>query len=333
MPYRHVAWDDDALVRTSTDLLNAAQKVDDPGQPVWDAELRALDLRFGWDLEPAERYLYLPDGVDEPVGVVDLHAPRRDNRHLVWAEVTVHPDLRGRGHGSAMLAEVERRTRDLGRSTVMVGTAADDAPAKGFVERRGYAYASHEARRKQVLADVDAVDLAAQYARAREAARDYDLVRVMSPVDEDLLAALVEVTNAINDSPRGELRMDDETFDVARLRDFQTAGVGKGERLYRVYARHRETGVIGGHTVVKVQPKHPTYAWQYDTAVHREHRGRRLGLGLKIDMMHWLAEAEPRLEVIETWNHADNTFMINVNEAIGYRLDRVFDEYQKDVAG
>ena len=59
---------------------------------------------------------------------------------------------------------------------------------------------------------------------------------------------------------------------------------------------------------------------QGDTAVARAHRGHRLGLLLKIDMMHWLAEAEPQFEVVETWNNADNGFMISVNESIGYRL-------------
>ena len=67
---------------------------------------------------------------------------------------------------------------------------------------------------------------------------------------------------------------------------------------------------------------------QGDTAVARAHRGHRLGLLLKIDMLHWLAEAEPQLEVIETWNQADNAYMINVNEAIGYRLNRIFDTYE-----
>ena len=60
----------------------------------------------------------------------------------------------------------------------------------------------------------------------------------------------------------------------------------------------------------------------------RSHRGHRLGLLLKIDMMRWLAEAEPQLEVIETWNNADNGFMINVNEALGYRLSEMYATYE-----
>ena len=71
------------------------------------------------------------------------------------------------------------------------------------------------------------------------------------------------------------------------------------------------------------------HAVQGDTAVHRDHRGHRLGLLLKIEMMRWLAEAEPQIVEITTWNNADNRFMIDVNEAIGYRLSLVFAMYER----
>ena len=96
------------------------------------------------------------------------------------------------------------------------------------------------------------------------------------------------------------------------------AGNGRIESI----ARHRQTGEVGGHTVVATHPLRPEVGGQGDTAVARQHRGHRLGLLLKIDMMHWLAEVEPQLKIIQTWNNADNTFMINVNEALGYRLSR-----------
>jgi RimJ/RimL family protein N-acetyltransferase len=80
--------------------------------------------------------------------------------------------------------------------------------------------------------------------------------------------------------------------------------------------------------VVVTQPLRRQFGIQADTAVARQHRGHRLGLLIKIDMMRWLAEAEPQLKVIETWNNVDNTFMINVNEALGYRLSRIFNMYE-----
>jgi RimJ/RimL family protein N-acetyltransferase len=37
-------------------------------------------------------------------------------------------------------------------------------------------------------------------------------------------------------------------------------------------------------------------------------------------MMRWLAEAEPKLERIETGNASTNKHMIAVNEALGFRV-------------
>ena len=131
----------------------------------------------------------------------------------------------------------------------------------------------------------------------------------------------------------GDLTWEREVFDADLLRDIETAREGRGDRLYRVVARHRGTGVLGGHTDGRVdRPRRPTWAFQGDTAVARDHRGHRLGLLLKIEMMAWLAEAEPQVELVETWNQADNTHMIAVNEALGYRLDRVFHMHELQLA-
>ena len=166
------------------------------------------------------------------------------------------------------------------------------------------------------------------FVRGMAKATAYSIERLQIPVGVEVLSELVEVTAAINDAPMGDLTYEDEKFDLHRLQDFETALVGRGDCGYRVVARHRTTGEVGGHTVVVTQPLRRQFGIQADTAVARQHRGHRLGLLIKIDMMRWLAEAEPQLKVIETWNNVDNTFMINVNEALGYRLSRIFNMYE-----
>ena len=37
-------------------------------------------------------------------------------------------------------------------------------------------------------------------------------------------------------------------------------------------------------------------------------------------MLQWLAEAEPRLETVDTWNTESNDHMIAVNQQLGYRV-------------
>jgi len=324
MPYHLVTPDDTARVATAVEILNLARRQDDPDEIEALPELMARQLRYGWDLEPGEMYLYVPDGAPAPVGVLEIDLPRRDNLHLVWAGVTVHPDHRRLGHGSAMLSEVVRRTRAEGRTTIWLGLAEDDLGARSFVERFGFRYASHDARRRQVLADVDKQQIDRLEAEARLAAAEYVLERGTLPTPDDLLAELVEVTAAINDAPMGDLTYEDERFDLKRLQDFEAAAVGRQDSMYRIWARHRTSGEVGGHTVVVVNPLQRHIGFQADTAVSRAHRGHRLGLLLKIAMMRWLAEAEPQLEMIGTFNNADNGYMISVNEAIGYRLSRVF---------
>ena len=146
----------------------------------------------------------------------------------------------------------------------------------------------------------------------------------MPPVADDVLQQLVAVTAAINDAPMGNLTFEDEVFDLDRIRDNATAQERHRNRVYRVVARHRTTGEIGGHTQVLVSPHRPHIACQADTAVARAHRGHRLGLLLKIDALRWLAAAEPQVELVETWNNADNRFMVSVNERLGYRLSATY---------
>ena len=328
MPFVRVKPDDMSQVSAVASIEEAARQVDDPDAFPPIAEMLAAEMRYGWDLDAPEHYLYIPEDASEPVGTLVLDLPTRDNLHLVWVGIVVHPDHRRHGHGSVIMNEALRLAREAGRNTIWVGTAADDQGARRFVEGFSFGYASHDARRRQVLADIDQTEIQRLWATAEAAASDYCLERLQPPIPDKVLGELVEVTEAINDAPMGDLTFEDEKFDLQRLRDLETAARGRGDRVYRVIARHHGTGEVGGHTVVFTHPLRPHVGGQGDTAVARHHRGHRLGLLLKIEMMRWLAEVEPQLKIIETWNNADNSFMINVNEALGYRLSRIFNMYE-----
>jgi len=320
VPLQPVSPDDPASVAALVEIHNAAHRVDDPEAFDWLPAAAADELRYGWDLQPEEHFLYRPDGADEPVAAMAVDMPKRDNLHLFWLQILVHPEHRRQGHGTAIMTEALRMAEQAGRRTVWVEAVKDDLGARKFVERFGFGYASHDARRRQWLAEVDQDQIVRLLAEAEAAAADYVVERLLSPVPDAILQQMVEVTAAINDAPMGTLTFEDEVFDLGRLRDIETARERKGQRSYRVIARHRETGEIGGHTQVVISPHQPHVGVQADTAVSRAHRGHRLGLLLKIAMMRWLAAAEPQLEVLETWNNADNRFMIGVNEMLGYRL-------------
>ena len=56
------------------------------------------------------------------------------------------------------------------------------------------------------------------------------------------------------------------------------------------------------------------------TAVSRAHRGRRLGMLVKVAMLDLLAGAEPGLRHVMTGNAQDNAHMVMINEEIGFRI-------------
>ncbi len=109
-------------------------------------------------------------------------------------------------------------------------------------------------------------------------------------------------------------------FTADRVRAYETAQLAQSNGFYRIYARHRGTGELAGQTVVAVDTDVPQLGEQHDTSVVRTHRGHRLGLLLKAEMMLWLREAEPQLEEVDTWNAESNPYMIGVNEVLGYRI-------------
>lgn len=329
MPLVRVHGDAADEVAALAEIHEASRVVDDPDAYPLVPELLAGQIRYGWDLYPGEHYLYTPEGGVRPVALLQLDLPKRDNTHLVWGAIVVHPEHRRQGHGSALLAELLRVAQEAGRTTVWLEAAEDDAGARAFVEGAGFHYASHDARRRQVLAEVNASEIDRLAVLAEAASGDYRVERRLSPVPDELLAELVEVTAAINDAPMGDLTYEDEQFDVARLQDFETARVGRGDLVYRVIARREPGGEVGGHTVMVTNPLRAEVAWQADTAVARAHRGHRLGLRLKIEMLRWLAEADPQVKAVETWNNADNDFMVSVNEALGYRLSRIYATFER----
>ena len=107
-----------------------------------------------------------------------------------------------------------------------------------------------------------------------------------------------------------------------------------GFRMYRIIARHAASGEIAGLSVVTVDGEQPTQGHQHDTSVVGKHRGHRLGQLLKADMVRWLAEAEPQLKYVDTFNAESNTHMVAVNERLGYRVMAREPQYQHSlVAG
>jgi len=317
--------DDAPAIAAYVDLTNAVRAADTPWQhPVTALESAAL-FRHGWDGEPPVGFLALDGGT--PVGVAEYITSEYDNRQLAWLWIAVPPALRRRGHGSAILAAMLERARAEGRTSV--GTDGWDSDrARAFAARHGFDEKSRSITRRQSLADVDWEQVAKLREEALALATAYELVRRVGATPDDELPALAALTESINDAPTDDLDIEDAVFPADRVRGYETAQLATGD-LYRVLARHRETGELAGHTVVVIDHERPSLGDQQDTAVAREHRGHRLGLLLKAEMMQWLRHEQPQLATIDTGNAESNDHMIAVNEQLGYRVMGRLLEFQR----
>jgi GNAT superfamily N-acetyltransferase len=310
---------DDRDVAGAVALFEAARLVDSPHQLVGPTVFSyTAFLQTGWDGTPPDAAL-ARDDKGRVVGVLQVTLPHWDNTHLGAVEVTVDPLARRNGIGRRLFEAGVERVRASGRRLVLADCWADTAGVE-FAEAMGLERASVGVQRRQDLRGLDWPLLDAEYAEAESRAGGYELLRIAGPTPEDMLADVAAMTAAINDAPIDDLDIEDEVFTAERIRIFEAAQLAARNRIYRVIARERETGVLGGHTMVAVDAEHPGYAGQYDTSVLQAHRGHRLGRLLKIAMLQWLADEEPQLRNLDTWNAASNAHMIEVNEILGYEI-------------
>ena len=175
--------DDPARWRRSR-IPNAGQRVDDPEAPGCPSS--ADELRYGWDLQPEERFLYVARRAPRGPSALAVDLPKRDNLDLFWLQIVVHPDHRRQGHGTRIMTEALRMAEQSGRH-IWVGSAEDDLGARKFAERFGFRYASHDARRRQRLADVDTRPSRGCSPRRRRRPPT-TVERLVPPVPDDMLS-------------------------------------------------------------------------------------------------------------------------------------------------
>jgi GNAT superfamily N-acetyltransferase len=273
------------------------------------AQTFLLDCRDR-DGEGPDAGFWLAREADRVVGFAALTLNLFENLDGAKLLGAVLPDSRGHGVGRALAAAAEAGTdRPRLRAPTWVGTAGMAA-----LPRLGYAAASsHEVRRVSVR-DRRPASLVAT---AEEASRDYDLERFPGPVPDSLLDDLVPLREAINDAPEeGGF----EAYSPERIRAYEQSLATRHQTPYTVVARHRATGEPAGITMLCVHELRPAIAAQEDTSVLAPHRGHRLGLRLKLDMLDWLRAERTDVTWADTWNAPGNAPMIAINDALGCRL-------------
>ncbi len=268
----------------------------------------------------SELYLGVAGGRDVVAAVLEL--PTRDNLIEATLTLSVAPDARRRGHATAALAALEARCRELGRARLLaeVQGLLDGTRTAGqqFAARHGFASKLAQVRRVLDTQTVDDAALQALADGAQSYAEGYTLLSWADRAPAHLHAGLAALAGRMTlDAPMGELEREPEAWDAARWAAKEQSALDRG-RLRLGTLAHRD-GEVVAYTDFGINREVPEVGYQWDTIVRRDHRGHRLGTLVKVANLRQLRERSPGTRWVNTWNAASNTYMISINEAIGWR--------------
>ncbi|HEY3733544.1 MAG TPA: GNAT family N-acetyltransferase, partial [Streptosporangiaceae bacterium] len=308
---------DAAKVQACYEIYTACHPVDEPGGPIMTAPVFAGWFSRGWDGSPREAGMAIGDD-GACVGCYLLELPDRENKHLGYLAMCVRPDQRRHGYGSALLRYATGRAAGHGR-TLLTSETRIGSDGWAFASAAGARAELVEVRRVLELADIPAARRAELRRAAEKAAGGYSLIRWQGPTPDEYLDQVATVLSAMADAPHSPGHEPHQN-DAERVRSGESRDREQGVRRYSVAARCDRTGELAGMTQLGVESASPQWGYQFFTAVARAHRGHRLGLWVKVDMLDMLADAEPGLRRIHTGNADLNAHMIAINTELGFRV-------------
>ncbi len=266
-------------------------------------------------------------------GRATLVYPDLDNTHVAYADVAVDPARWRRGTGGAALAAAEERARSEGRRTVVVETFAPldaDGPGLAFALSHGYVPALEDRIKVVDLVATEPLWDALE-AESRRRAVGYTLVEWTDRVPDEHVAGYCRIQGAfLEQMPLGDLDLEPEVWTEERVRT-RNEESRRGGRRELVVAALAPDGSMVGITEAVLNDHAPHRGFQSGTLVLPEHRGRALGLLMKLRNHRRLRAEHPACAVLMTGNAGVNAAMNAVNERLGYRdVERGF-ELQKEL--
>ena len=248
------------------------------------------------------------------VSYVDV--PENRNHAHVW--VAVHPEVRGLGLGSTLMARIVEAARRWG-CNVLDFEARVGGSGEPFLRSIGAERRLIERRSRCRTADIDRDLLEGWVRRAGERAAGYSLVAWDGPCPDELLDAFVALRDVMNTAPLESFEWDDEHFTAEHWRAIEATMEARGFDTWQVCARHDDSGELDGYTELTLPKLWPGASWQEDTGVWPKHRDRGLGRWLKAVNALRLLDERPEVEFIDTWNAGSNEAMLGINVAMGFR--------------
>lgn len=304
-------------------------------------------LTFSRGMHPQYRrmvYLVASD-VDVPTreedvqGMASIQLPTSDNPRLATVGVVVRRNRRGEGIGSALHAAALKVARKHGRSTIQAwtweppmlptgGVELAAATADGgvdanssesrFLVRHGYVLGQVEHMSRLALQEIGEATRRRDDA-LRKKHPDYEVITIRNDVPHRLFAGIADLCTAMaTDAPSGSMDLEDEVWNADRVSHFmEEVKAGDREQLMTV-VRHIPSQRLVAMTRIFRDRSMLEVAHQWETLVLAEHRGRGLGLLMKIVNHAAVGEFWPEARRLVTGNASENSHMRTINDVLGF---------------
>ncbi len=315
--------------------------------------------------DPYEWYVVLLARVGgEIVGRAGIALPLTDNTDLAHVTLDVLPSARNNGVGRELLAAAEQFARGENRSDVMIETNHPAATlgrdggenlraANGmgylplssrevsFARNAGYALAQVEqfSACRVPLDPVLAAGLEAGVGGLN--GDDYALHQWVDQCPQRWAQGIVALESALIADTAGvaahaagtAVDLNEEQWTVERLRETEALAQARGRHMLVTAVEERATGTLVGFSSISVLGHRDDVVFQDETMVLREHRGKDLGLLIKLKNLELLVGRFPLARSVYTWNVVERSYMIEVNRKLGFAPAGVTGQWQKTIGG
>jgi GNAT superfamily N-acetyltransferase len=321
-----------ARTQSCYEIMAACNRLDDPSLPVRSPNTFAAWWTHGFGGSPRQCWLAVDSRGAEVVGCYLLMLPERENLAMAECDLYVAPGARRSGRGRELLAHCADQGRQAGRSRLSAETR-DESPGAAFAAALAATGGITEVLRVLAVDAALAARLPGLRSTAEQRADGYTLLSWLGETPPEYLEDSARLSAAMADAPRDE-GVEPELWDADRIRRAERTQCEIGQHIYCVAAAHKETGRLTAITQILTDPGTPGWGFQSLTAVLPDHRGRRLGLLVKVAMLEHMIVDRPDVARIMTGNAGPNEHMIAINEQLGFEVGSVHRRWELDlVAG
>jgi len=253
--------------------------------------------------------------------------------HMRWAfvptkyriDVTVHPEHRGRGHGTALYEAILEKERERDGKTVAAAAKESMADGVRFLNKRGYREVKRDWESRLFVKGFDFERFGTANARVEDQG-----IRIVTLADEmQRDPGALQKAFELNEDCRMDIPSVDpptrNTFEEFRRQDIDAPNA----LLDAFYIAIDKNGRYLGVSNMFRSLDDPTFLWQGITGVRREARGKGIAMALKLRTVRYAVEKG--IEHIKTWNDVHNRPMLSINEAMGFAKQPAWISYEKDI--